>query len=70
MYKQNGTKIFRQIGNLKLAIWLLFFLGIMIAVGTIIEQGQSLNFYKETYSKSNIIKRFFLIIIFFGLDRI
>ena len=72
MYKQNVTKIFRQIGNLQLAIWLLFFLGIMIAVGTIIEQGQSLNFYKETYSKSNTIKRFFFwkIIIFWGLDRI
>ena len=59
MYKQNGAKIFRKIGNLQLAIWLLFFLGIMIAVGTIIEQGQNLNFYKETYSKNNISKRFF-----------
>ena len=67
MYKQHETKIFRQIGNFQLAI----FGRIMIAVGTLIEQSQNLNFYKETYSKTNIIKLFFCkIIIFFGLARI
>ena len=49
----NKTKIFKRLANLQLAISLLITIGLMIALGTIIEQDQSLNFYKENYSEAN-----------------
>ena len=47
----NKTKILKRLANLQLAISLLITIGLMIALGTIIEQDQSLNFYKENYSE-------------------
>ena len=49
----NKTKILKKLANLQLAIGLLISIGLMIALGTIIEQDQSLNFYKESYSEAN-----------------
>ena len=43
------TKVAKKLANLQLAISFLFTIGIIIAVGTIIEQDQSLAFYKENY---------------------
>jgi len=47
------SKLFQQslkrLANLQLAIYLLFIIGILIAIGTFIEQDQPLSFYKENY---------------------
>lgn len=42
--------IFKKLSNLKFAIVLLFIIGLIIAIGTIIEQNQSILFYQENYS--------------------
>ena len=47
---KNGSK---KLANLKVAIALLFIIGILIALGTFIEQDQTLAFYKENYPKPN-----------------
>jgi cytochrome c biogenesis protein len=49
MWKQTKTKILKKLANLQFAIGLLFTIGFMIAIGTIIEQDQGLSFYKENY---------------------
>ena len=46
------TKFWKKLANLQLAISLLIAIGFMIALGTIIEQDQSLNFYKENYPET------------------
>jgi cytochrome c biogenesis protein len=55
-------KLFQQslkrLANLQLAISLLFLIGILIALGTFIEQDQTLAFYKENYSTNNPILGF------------
>ena len=68
----NKTKFLKKLANLQLAIGLLFTIGFMIAIGTIIEQDQSLNFYKENYQETNPLLGFlsWKIIIFLGLDRV
>ena len=43
------TRFVKKLANLQLAITLLFTIGLTIAIGTIIEQDQSLTFYKENY---------------------
>jgi len=43
------TRFVKKLANLQLAITLLFTIGLTIAIGTIIEQDQSLAFYKENY---------------------
>jgi hypothetical protein len=48
MFNINKTKFLKKLANLQLAIGLLFTIGFMIAIGTIIEQDQCLNFYKES----------------------
>ena len=53
MSNTNNTKILKKLANLQLAIGLLITIGFMIALGTIIEQDQSLNFYKENYPETN-----------------
>ena len=53
MAKTNRTKIFKKLANLQFAIGLLITIGFLIALGTIIEQDQSLNFYKTNYPESN-----------------
>ena len=64
----NKTKILKRLANLQLAIGLLIAIGLMIALGTIIEQDQSLNFYKENYSEANPLFGF-LLIVFLHLCR-
>ncbi len=51
----NKTKILKNLANLQLSIGLLITIGFMIALGTIIEQDQSLNFYKENYPEAKTI---------------
>ena len=49
------NRILKKLANLKLAIGLLFLIGFVIALGTFIEQGQSIIFYKTNYPESSPI---------------
>ena len=51
MLRVTKKKILTTLANLQLAITLLFLIGVVIAVGTIIEQDQPLTFYQENYSE-------------------
>ena len=66
------TKVAKKLANLQLAISFLFTIGIIIAIGTIIEQDQSLSFYKENYPENNPMFGFLTwkIITFLNLDQI
>lgn len=66
------TKIAKKLASLQLAISLLFSIGLIIAVGTIIEQDQPLNFYKENYSSTVPVFGFLTwkLLIFLNLDQI
>ena len=46
MPKNIKTKFLKKLANLQFAIALLITIGFMVAIGTIIEQDQNLNFYK------------------------
>ena len=43
------NRFLKNLANLQLAIILLFVIGIAVAIGTFIEQDQTLSFYKENY---------------------
>ena len=43
------NRVLKVLSNLQLAITLLFAIGIVVSIGTFIEQDQSLSFYKENY---------------------
>lgn len=62
----------KKLANLKLAIGLLLTIGIIVALGTVIEQDQSLAFYKLNYSEDRSILGLlnWKSIIFLQLDRI
>lgn len=47
------TRILKKLANLQFAIGLLFTIGFLSAIGTIIEQNQTLTFYKENYPENN-----------------
>ena len=68
----NKTKFLKKLANLQLAIILLFTIGLVIALGTIIEQDQNLNFYKDNYPETNPMFGFLTwkIITFFNFDRL
>ena len=72
MFKFNKTKVLKKLANLQLAIGLLILIGCMIAIGTIIEQEQSLNFYKESYPEASSLFGFlnWRVITGLGLDRV
>lgn len=46
---QNFTRVLKNLANLSFAISLLFIIGFMIGIGTIIEQDQNLTFYQTNY---------------------
>jgi cytochrome c biogenesis protein len=72
MFNLNKTYFLKKLANLQLAIGLLIAIGILTAIGTVIEQDQSLNFYKENYSEAAPLFGFlsWKIITFFNLDNI
>ena len=47
--------ILRRLANLQFAIGMLLFIGILIAIGTFIEQDQSIVFYQTNYPESQPI---------------
>ena len=58
--KKNYITLFlKKLANLQFAILLLLIIGILIAIGTIIEQDQSLAFYKDSYPTTNPLFGFF-----------
>ena len=65
-------KILRIFSNLNFAIILLLVIALFSVLGTIIEQEQSLDYYKKIYSSFYIYKNinFYEIIILFGLNNI
>ena len=64
------TKFLKKLANLQLAIGLLILIGFMVAIGTVIEQDQSLNFYKENYPEAKPLFGFLTwrVITFLNLD--
>jgi len=66
------TKLAKKLANLQLAISLLFIIGVIIGIGTVIEQDQTLNFYKENYPEINPMFGFlsWKVITLFNFDRI
>ena len=64
--------IVKKLANLQLAIGLLFTIGIVIALGTFIEQDQSLAFYKKNYPYSDPILGFlnWELLLFLRLDHV
>ena len=73
LLNKNSYKIFlRKLASLRLAIGLLFLIGILVSIGTIVEQDQTLVFYKDNYPETNPLFGFFTWrwIIYFGLDHL
>jgi cytochrome c biogenesis protein len=72
MKKNYIKKIIKILSNLQLAISLLFIIGIIIAIGTVIEQDQSLTFYQENYSETKPMFGFLTwkIITFLSLNQL
>lgn len=70
--KTSRNKLLRQLANLQFAIGLLFTIGLIIAIGTVIEQDQSLTFYKENYPETKPMFGFLTwkIITFLALNKV
>jgi len=49
MKNKKITSFIKKLANLQFAISLLFLIGFIVAIGTVIEQDQPLTFYKENY---------------------
>lgn len=58
MQKFTPDFIIKRLANLKFAIVLLFTIGLVIALGTFIEQEQSLSFYQQNYPETRPILGF------------
>ena len=58
MQKIYSDRILKKLANLQLAITLLLVIGVVVALGTVIEQDQSVTFYQQNYTKSNPILGF------------
>ena len=72
MFRISKNKLFIQLANLQFAISLLLTIGLIIAIGTIIEQDQSLEFYKQNYPLTNPMFGFLTwkIIKLFSFDKL
>ena len=66
------NSIFKKLANLKFAIGLLFLIGVVIALGTFIEQEQSLIYYQNNYPNTSPIFGFvdWKFILRFNLDHV
>lgn len=72
MQKFYPSRILKKLASLQLAISLLLIIGVVVAIGTIIEQDQNLLFYQQNYSESQPILGFLTwkILIALNLDHI
>ena len=66
------TFLLRRLANLQFAIAILLIIGVLIAIGTVIEQEQTLSFYKTNYPEASPIFGFidWRFIYFFDLNKI
>tara|TARA_B100000683_G_scaffold8301_1_gene9058 strand:- start:21882 stop:23189 length:1308 start_codon:yes stop_codon:yes gene_type:complete len=66
------TFLLRRLANLQFAIAILLIIGVLIAIGTVIEQEQTLSFYKTNYPEAAPIFGFidWRFIYFFDLNKI
>lgn len=72
MVNNKRTKFLKKLANLQFAISLLLTIGVVIAIGTVVEQDQSLAFYQENYPELNPLFGFLTwkLIKFLSLDRL
>ena len=72
MQKIYPERILKKLANLQLAISLLLTIGIVAAIGTVIEQDQNLAFYQQNYPLDNPIFGFinWKFLIFFNFDHV
>jgi cytochrome c biogenesis protein len=72
MQKFYPDRLLKKLANLQLAIGLLFTIGIIVAIGTIIEQDQGISFYQQNYPDTSPILGFLTwkFLLFFNLDHI
>jgi cytochrome c biogenesis protein len=72
MVNNNRTKFLKKLANLQFAISLLLTIGVVIAIGTVVEHEQSLAFYQENYPELNPLFGFLTwkLIKFLSLDRL
>ena len=72
MQKFYPDRILKRLANLQLAILLLLTIGIVVGIGTIIEQDQNLAFYQQNYPESNPILGFisWKLIIALNIDKV
>ena len=72
MQKFYPDRFIKKLANLQLAISLLFTIGLVVALGTIIEQDQSLEFYQRNYGETNPILGFITwkLILFLNFDHL
>lgn len=66
------NRFLSKLATLQFAITLLFLIGILVAIGTIIEQDQTLVFYKDNYPETNPMFGFLTwkLVINLGLDHL
>jgi cytochrome c biogenesis protein len=72
MQKFYPDRIIKKLANLQLAIALLLTIGIVVAIGTVIEQDQTLAFYQQNYTETKPILGFLTwkLVIFLSLDHV
>lgn len=72
MQKNYPERILKKLANLQLAIVLLLTIGIVVAIGTVIEQDQSLSFYQQNYPENNPILGLidWKLLLFFNFDHV
>merc|ERR1711966_342107 len=72
MKKNFQGKILKKFANLQFAIILLFVISVLISIGTVIEQDQSLLFYKENYPETSPLFGFldWKFILFFNFNQL
>jgi cytochrome c biogenesis protein len=72
MQKIYPDQILKKLSNIQLAISLLLIIGIVVAIGTVVEQDQNLSFYKQNYPEINPILGFidWKLLLLFNFDHI
>lgn len=72
MQKIYPDRVLKKLANLQLALGLLLVIAIVIAIGTIIEQDQTIMFYQQNYPENNPILGFITwkLLLFLSLDHV
>ena len=72
MYLQRVNKLFKFLADLKVALFILFLIALVSAIGSVIEQDETLQFYTSNYSIENPVYGFinWKLILFFGFNTI